>query len=52
MADFMTSEQRTLCMSRVKSKVTTLELYIRKALWHAGFRYRLNRNFQEIPISY
>jgi hypothetical protein len=36
-------------MSRVKSKGTTPELYIRKALWHAGFRYRLKSKLPGKP---
>lgn len=49
MADFMTSEQRKCCMSRVKGKDTAPELYIRKALWHAGFRYRLKSKLPGKP---
>lgn len=29
-------------MSRVKSKNTKPEVYLRKLLWHRGFRYRIN----------
>lgn len=29
-------------MARVKSKNTKPEVYLRKLLWHRGFRYRLN----------
>lgn len=29
-------------MSRVKSKNTKPEIYLRKLLWHRGFRYRIN----------
>ena len=29
-------------MARVKSSNTTPEKYVRRALWNAGFRYRLN----------
>ena len=41
MTDFMAPKQRSRCMSRVKGKNTTPELFLRKALWAAGFRYRL-----------
>ena len=29
-------------MSRVRNRGTSAELYVRKAVWSAGFRYRLN----------
>ncbi len=45
----MTSEQRKRCMSMVRGKDTAPELYIRKALWHAGFRYRLKSNLPGKP---
>lgn len=41
MADVMTPEQRSRCMSRVKSKNTKPEMRLRKALWAEGLRYRL-----------
>ncbi len=41
MVDVMTPEQRSRCMSRVKSANTTTEIRLRKALWAAGLRYRL-----------
>jgi len=37
----MTPEQRKYCMSRVRGRDTGPEIRLRKALWHAGFRYRL-----------
>lgn len=49
MADFMTSDQRKRCMSMVRGKDTVPELYIRKALWHAGFRYRLKSKLPGKP---
>lgn len=49
MADFMTKEQRKRCMSKVRGKDTTLELYVRKALWSAGLRYRLNSKLPGKP---
>ncbi|WP_034212745.1 very short patch repair endonuclease [Lachnoanaerobaculum sp. MSX33] len=36
-------------MSRVKSKNTKPEVYLRKLLWHRGFRYRLN--YKSLPGS-
>ena len=36
-------------MSRVKSKNTKPEVYLRKLLWHRGFRYRLN--YKNLPRS-
>ena len=38
----MTPEQRSLCMSRVRSKNTKPEIALRKALWAAGLRYRVH----------
>lgn len=42
MADSLTSEQRHLCMSRVKGKNTKPEILVRKALFSRGFRYRIH----------
>ena len=36
-------------MARVKSKNTKPEVYLRKLLWHMGFRYRLN--YKNLPGS-
>ncbi|MBS6729024.1 MAG: DNA mismatch endonuclease Vsr [Lachnospiraceae bacterium oral taxon 082] len=36
-------------MARVKSKNTKPEVYLRKLLWHRGFRYRLN--YKGLPGS-
>ncbi len=46
MADIMTPKQRSCCMSKVRGKDTAPEVYLRKALWAAGFRYRLK---SELP---
>lgn len=46
MADIMTPKQRSRCMSKVRGKDTTPEIYLRKMLWAAGFRYRLK---SELP---
>lgn len=42
MADDLTPEQRRRNMQAIKSKDTTIELALRKALWSKGFRYRKN----------
>ena len=36
-------------MARVKNKNTQPEVYLRKLLWHMGFRYRLN--YKGLPGS-
>ena len=36
-------------MARVKNKNTQPEVYLRKLLWHMGFRYRLN--YKNLPRS-
>ena len=38
---------RSQNMARVKSKNTKPEVFLRKLLWHKGFRYRLN--YKELP---
>ncbi len=48
MADLMTKEQRSRCMSNIKEKNTGPELLLRKALWKYGCRYQL-KNKQKIP---
>ena len=45
--DRLTPEQRRKNMQHVKSKDTSIEIALRKALWHAGIRYR--KNFKELP---
>ena len=42
MSDTMTPVQRSYNMSRIRSRNTTPELAVRHALWHKGYRYRLN----------
>lgn len=42
--DNMTKEQRTLCMSRIRSKNTKPELIVRKVLSKIGIRYRLHNS--------
>lgn len=42
MSDTMTPEQRHKIMSQVHSKNTGPERAVRHALWHKGYRYRIN----------
>lgn len=42
MVDVMSAAKRSLLMSRIRGKNTSPELKVRKALWSAGFRYRLH----------
>ena len=42
MADKMTKEQRHKCMSHIRSRDTGPELVVRRALFAAGFRFRVN----------
>ncbi|MGN0940760.1 MAG: very short patch repair endonuclease [Selenomonadaceae bacterium] len=43
----MSAEQRSYVMSRIRSHDTKAEVMLRKALWHAGLRYR--KNYRKIP---
>lgn len=45
--DRHTPEQRSRNMKRIRSKDTSIELKLRKALWHAGIRYR--KNYSGVP---
>lgn len=45
--DKLTPEQRHKAMSRIKTKNTSIELKLRKALWHSGVRYR--KNYKRLP---
>ncbi len=42
MADFLSRAERSELMSRVRNRGTGPELKVRHAVWHAGFRYRVN----------
>ena len=42
-----TISQRHKNMSRIRSKDTSIELILRKALWHHGIRYR--KNYKKLP---
>ena len=47
MGDYLTKERRSELMSRVKNRDTSAEMFVRRAAWDAGFRYRLN--VRELP---
>ncbi len=47
MADNLTPQQRSYCMSRIKGKDTGLEIRIRSALHKRGLRFR--KNVQDLP---
>lgn len=42
MADSLSASDRSIRMSLIRSKDTKPELVVRKAVWAAGFRYRLH----------
>lgn len=43
MTDRMTREQRSRCMSKIRSKDTKPEMIVRRMAWHLGYRYKLHR---------
>ena len=45
--DRLTKEQRHKNMSHIRSKDSQIELRLRKALWHKGYRYR--KNYKMLP---
>ncbi|MCH5259642.1 MAG: very short patch repair endonuclease [Lachnospiraceae bacterium] len=47
--DNITKEQRHKNMKNIRSKDTEIEVILRKALWHKGYRYR--NNYKELPGS-
>lgn len=47
MSDVLTREQRHKNMQHIRSKNTKIEVILRKALWHAGIRYR--KNYKDLP---
>ncbi len=47
--DVLTPEQRRKSMQHNRSKDTSIELALRKALWHKGYRYR--KNYKKLPGS-
>lgn len=40
--DDLTPEQRSKNMRHIRSKNTSIEIMLRKELWHRGYRYRTN----------
>ena len=42
MSDFLTREDRSALMSRIRNRGTAAERHVRRAVWTSGFRYRLN----------
>ena len=47
MSDVLTKSQRHKNMKNIKGKDTQIELILRKALWHKGYRYR--KNYNKLP---
>lgn len=47
MSDRITKEQRSKNMSRIRGKDTSIEIKVRKYLYHHGFRYR--KNVKSLP---
>lgn len=47
MPDKITKKQRSENMRKIKSKDTSIEVKVRKYLYHRGFRYR--KNVKELP---
>ena len=45
----LTPEQRRKNMQRIRSKDTSIELILRRALWKKGYRYR--KNYKALPGS-
>ena len=45
--DVLTPEQRRKSMQHNRSKDTSIEVALRKALWHKGYRYR--KNYKDLP---
>ena len=47
MGDVLTPEQRRKNMQHIRSNNTKIEIILRKALWHKGYRYRIN--YKKLP---
>lgn len=47
--DVLTPEQRRKNMRHIRSKDTSIEVVLRKALWNKGYRYR--KNYKKLPGS-
>ena len=48
----MDAAVRSKLMSRIKSKDTSPEMALRKALWHSGARYRVQYGKERIDIAF
>lgn len=40
--DFLTPDERSAAMAKVRAKDTTPEMTVRRAIWRLGYRYRLH----------
>ncbi len=47
--DILSKEQRHKAMANIRSKDTSIEVKLRKALWYKGYRYR--KNYSKLPGS-
>lgn len=47
--DVLAQEQRRKSMQHNRSRDTSIEVALRKALWHRGYRYR--KNYKKLPGS-
>lgn len=45
--DVLSPEQRHKAMKNIKSKDTSIEIQLRRALWHKGYCYR--KNYKILP---
>lgn len=52
MTDIYTPEKRSEIMSKVRSKDTSPEIRLRKALWAAGIRYRKHYGPHRIDLAF
>jgi len=51
--DVLTKKQRSYCMSRIKNKNTSLEIFFRKYIWNKGLRgYLVKNQIQGKPDLY
>jgi DNA mismatch endonuclease, patch repair protein len=48
-ADVLTREQRSYCMSRIQGRNTKPEILLRRTLWKLGLRYRLKSKLPGKP---
>ncbi len=48
----MDAAARSRAMSKIKSKDTSPEMALRKALWHSGIRYRVQYGKEKIDIAF